>query len=318
MVPSLKSGWSKPSTTLFATDFPVNEKAFAFALAQARDSAASLVIFHVYNHDSDALPPSGIRHEGFAAARSVKRLFEPMAQRAAHLKIHSQIVVRHGTPAAEIQTFLREQNIDRLVMGVRTPGPTGKSLIGSVAEALLRTARVPVSMVSPYVIETAYRSLAGQTILCFVSAHRSNSMVVRVAAELAIRQKARLILQHVIPPQECSPALFGRTAGQIRADLLAMIPVDMRSHLNAQANVTLGDPAEELLYQGRVLPASLIVIGAHGATHFAALTHAGVVYKVLAYAPCPVITLSPVLLGESSAHLEMPLPTEVNYLAGVV
>ena len=43
-----KAGWSKPSTILFASEIPANEKAFSFALAQAQEFAADLVIFHAY------------------------------------------------------------------------------------------------------------------------------------------------------------------------------------------------------------------------------------------------------------------------------
>ena len=119
MVPSLKSGWSKPSTILFATEFPTNEKAFAFALAQARDFGANLIVLHVYNRSASvALPASGIQ-DGFAAARAVKHLFDPLAQRAANLNIQCRIVVRHGAAAVEILNFLREQNIDRLaILGI--------------------------------------------------------------------------------------------------------------------------------------------------------------------------------------------------------
>ena len=63
-----------------------------------------------------------------------------------------------------------------------------------------------------------------------------------------------------------------------------------------------GDPTEELLYQGRAQQADLIVLGAQGASAFAAITRHGVVYKVLAHAHCPVITLSPVVLAECGAH----------------
>ena len=37
MAALLKPGWTKPSTILFATEIPHNEKAFSFALAQARE-----------------------------------------------------------------------------------------------------------------------------------------------------------------------------------------------------------------------------------------------------------------------------------------
>jgi hypothetical protein len=77
------------------------------------------------------------------------------------------------------------------------------------------------------------------------------------------------------------------------------------------------DPIEELLYQGRAQQANLIVLGAHGASQFAAITRAGTVYKILAFAYCPVITLSPIVLAECGASEDRPFLSEVNYLAGV-
>jgi hypothetical protein len=60
------------------------------------------------------------------------------------------------------------------------------------------------------------------------------------------------------------------------------------------------------------------VLGAQGASHFAAITCASMMYKVLAFANCPVITLSPVVLAECGAGYHLPRITDVNYLAGVV
>jgi len=45
----VKPGWSKPSTILFASEIPANEKAFAFALAQAAEFSANLILFHAYD-----------------------------------------------------------------------------------------------------------------------------------------------------------------------------------------------------------------------------------------------------------------------------
>ena len=77
-----------------------------------------------------------------------------------------------------------------------------------------------------------------------------------------------------------------------------------------------GDPTEELLYQSRAQQADLIVLGAQGASAFAAITRHGVVYKVLAHAHCPVITLSPVVLAECGSKSEKAHPAEA-YMAGV-
>jgi len=120
----------------------------------------------------------------------------------------------------------------------------------------------------------------------------------------------------VIRPQERAEVLAGRSIDQIEADLVAMIPVELQGTLTVQSIVVPGDPTEELLYQGRAQQADLIVLGAQGASAFAAMTRQGVVYKVLAHSHCPVLTMSPVVLAACGAKGEKLHPSEV-FLAGV-
>jgi nucleotide-binding universal stress UspA family protein len=185
-----------------------------------------------------------------------------------------------------------------------------------VAEEVLRNSPVPVDIVGPNVIEGAYRHFAARTILCSVGVHESSRVVAQFAAELAAHHKANLILQHVIPPQERDQILADRTLGQIEAELPSLIPPKLQHKVGVQTRAVLGDPTEELLYQGRAQHANLIVLGAQGASHFAAVSRAGIFYKVLAYAQCPVITLSPIVLAECGAVEDHQLPSEFC-LAGV-
>jgi nucleotide-binding universal stress UspA family protein len=138
--------------------------------------------------------------------------------------------------------------------------------------------------------------------------------VAAFAAELAAQHNARLILQHVIRPQDRAEFLAGRSLDSIEAELLALVPEKLQGKIAIQTIVVPGDPTEELLYQSRAQQADLIVLGAQGASAFAAITRHGVVYKVLAHAACPVITLSPVVLAESGARDEK---ASEAYMAGV-
>jgi nucleotide-binding universal stress UspA family protein len=317
MVAAIKPGWSKPTTILFASEIPVNEKAFGFALAEAAEFGASLIIFHAYECiDISASESSGPRQDDYTQARAEKQRFEPLAQRAGNLGIHCRVVVRPGPAAEQILGFLHERKIDRVVMGAHSPGPIGKLLVGSVAEEVLRNATVPVNIVGPYVVEGAYRNFATRSILCSVGASESSRVVARFAAELAARHRASLILQQVIPPQESIEILAGRSLSQIEDELPSLVPDELHHKVSVRTRVVLGDPTEELLYQGRVLQTNLIVLGAQGASQFAAITRAGIIYKVLAYAQCPVITLSPVVLADCGASEEKPRPSELC-LAGV-
>jgi nucleotide-binding universal stress UspA family protein len=291
--------WSKPSTILLASEFPANEKAFAFALAEAAEFGSDLVLFHAYDNLAPPAPGSSAPPGGnYSRAMLEKQHFEPLLQRARKVGVPCKVVLRPGLPAAQILAFLHKRKIDRVIMGVHTPGPIGKLLVGSVAEDVLRSATVPVNTVGPEVLESAYRHFATRVVLCAVGMQQSDRVVASFAANLAATHKATLILQQVIPPQEAAEFLAGRTIGQIEAELSSMVPLRLRRKLVVRTRAVLGDPIEELLYQGRSQHANLIVLGAQGASRFAAITRACIIYKVLAYAPCPVMTLSPIVLAE--------------------
>ena len=313
-----KPGWSKPSTILFASEIPASERAFNFALAQAKEFAADLVLFHAYDTlVVAASETSGIRYYDYAAAaRSEVQHLEPLAQRARASGVQCDVVVRPGLAADQILGYLRERHVDRIVMGTHSPGPIGKLLVGSVAEAVLRTASVPVFIIGPEVVDGAFRNFATRTILSAVSLIESSYVVATFAAELALQHNARLVLQHVIRPQDRAEILAGRTIEEIESDLLRLIPGELRDQISVQTVVVPGDPTEELLYQSRAQQADLIVLGAHGATAFAAITRHGVVYKVLAHSHCPVITLSPAVLAESGVT-HAPEHHAESFLAGV-
>jgi nucleotide-binding universal stress UspA family protein len=318
MATILKPEWSKPSTILFASEIPANEKAFAFALAQATESGADLILFHAYDTlVITASETSGVRYYDYAAAaRAEMHHLEPLAERVRAAGLRCEVVVRPGLAADQILAYSRERQMDRIVMGTHSPGPIGKLLVGSVAEAVLRTSHVPVFIVGPEVVDATSRDFATSTILCAVSLLDTSVVVAQFAAELAKQHNARLILQHVIKPQERHEVLAGRTIDQIESDLLGLVPKELQEKIEVQAIVVPGDPTEELLYQGRAQQADLIVLGAHGATAFAAITRHGIVYKVLAHSQCPVLTLSPAVLANSGVTGDKASPVE-TFLAGV-
>ncbi len=318
MTTALKPGWSKPTTILFASEIPANEVAFAFALAQATEFGADLILFHAYDTlVVSSSETSGIRYYDYAAAaRTEMKHLEPLAERARAAGLRCEVVVRPGLPADQILSYIQEREIDRVVMGTHSPGPIGKLLVGSVAEAVLRRAGIPVYIVGPETVDGSYRQHSTDTILCALSLLDTSHVVAAFAAELAAQHSARLVLQHVIKPQEARDVLAGRTIADLENDLLQLVPGEFEGRIQVQAIVVPGDPTEELLYQARAQQADLVVLGAQGASAFAAITRHGVVYKLLAHSHVPVLTLSPVILAQCGATGERPTAVE-SFLAGV-
>lgn len=290
---TIKPEWSNPSTILFASKSPADKKIFLFALAQAIESSAELILFHAYDTlGEEAQQVSGTRAYDYAAAAcSESQHFEPLVRQIRDAGLSCETIVRPGPAAHEIVAFLREREIDRVVMGSNSRGGIGKLLVGSVAEAVMRIAKVPVCIIGSGVAEDAHRTLARGTILCAVSRSESSRFVVRFSAELAAHRGARLILHHVILPKARAHALAPHDLAQIESNLYSMVPAELRSKLDVQSIVAPGDTAEEILNQSRVQSSNLIVVGAQSTSSFSAVAHPGVAYKVMTRAHCPVIAL---------------------------
>ncbi len=111
MAVTTKPGWNRPSTILFASEIPANEKALGFATAQAKEFGANLILFHAYDTMVVAASEtSGIRYYDYAAAaRAEIEHLQPLAETSGKQGISCEIVVRPGLAADQILAFLRER-----------------------------------------------------------------------------------------------------------------------------------------------------------------------------------------------------------------
>ena len=152
-------------------------ESLCLALAQAREFGADLILFHAYDTlVVAASETSGIRYYDYAAAaRTEKQHLEPLASRVREAGLKCEVVVRPGLARRRNPRLHARTPIDRIVMGTHSPGPIGKLLVGSVAEAVLRTASSPVCIIGPDVVDGSYRNFATRTILCAVSLHEAST-----------------------------------------------------------------------------------------------------------------------------------------------
>jgi nucleotide-binding universal stress UspA family protein len=327
MATVLKPEWSRPGTILFAAEIPINEAAFSHALAQAVEHNATLILFHAGELHFAAAPSLGGLDGGFggeleyidplAMERAETRALDPLARRARVAGVHCRVLVRPGPAADQILQVAREKSADRIVMGTHAPGPIGKLLVGSVAESVLRRSPVPVCVVGPQAMAHTVESGASRSVLCAVSRMETGGLVTAFAAEVAARSHAGLIVQHVIRPQDCAGPLMEECFGEIEGKLLTLVPARLRQKVHPEPFVVPGEPSEEVLYLSRKRHADMIVMGAHGASAFAAITRQGIVYKVMAHAPCPVMTLSPAVLETAGSKPAVSEPAE-SYMAGII
>jgi nucleotide-binding universal stress UspA family protein len=115
-----------------------------------------------------------------------------------------------------------------------------------------------------------------------------------LASQIASTLGARLILLHVLPPV-IEMQRKGLPTGLDSAAMMELRSLAAETATNIdveiEPKVVHGNPSIEILAESSERHASLIVLGATQRSAFENLTRDRTIYKVLAHARCPVMTL---------------------------
>lgn len=135
---------------LIATDgSEYSKKPVDYGIELAKSTWAKL--YTIYVVDTRAYDPialsspeeyaySLLRHEGEAATGYV-------AERARAVGLEVERIISEGHPADEIIKYADENSIDLIVVGTFGKGGLNRILLGSVANKVIRTAKMPVLVV---------------------------------------------------------------------------------------------------------------------------------------------------------------------------
>jgi nucleotide-binding universal stress UspA family protein len=300
--------WAHPATILVATDLSDLEHLMPFALEQAADSSARLIVLHVVStSESFTADPAGMPYYDTGNALEIaEQVLQPWCDYASRCGIRCDTLVREGHATQQIVAAARQFQADRVLVGTRSRSKIGKLLIGSVAEQVLRSVYLPVMTVGP----EAHLRVASddERIVVHATTLRETSRPsAALACQVASAQNARLVLLHVLPP---IPEMQGKgmstgldSAAMCELRILAE-KTGARCCSGVEPLVVHGNPSIEILAAASELNASLIVLGATDRSAFENLTRDRTVYRVLAHARCPVLTLREPLAVPGGAHAE--------------
>ena len=137
---------------LVTTDFsPVSETALVYGRALARTFDATLHVLHVVDDiarlsyaDASLAGFSPAEMQGDLESASRKKL-DNFVTKSDRRKLHARTVLRVGKSAVkEIVEYALEATIDIIVIGATERGAFDRTLMGSVADKVLRRAPCPV------------------------------------------------------------------------------------------------------------------------------------------------------------------------------
>jgi nucleotide-binding universal stress UspA family protein len=303
--------WARPSVILVATDLTDLDRLIPFALQQAQQCDARIILLHVLGAGAGiAADPVGMPYYDPAAAVDFAiKTTEPWRAMARAQEIACDTVVREGYPAQQIIAAARQFHAQRLLLGTRSRGKVSKLLLGSVAEQVLRSVDLPVITVGPEAHLEVASDTRHRVVLHATTLREASSPSAVLACQIAESLKATLVLLHVMPPtdemrRDHLPTGLDSTAMRELRILAAEIGASDSCCAQIETRVAHGHPAIEILAASAELQADLIVLGATTRSALHSLTHERTVYRVLAHARCPVMTL------RDAAEETTPIPPE--------
>ena len=292
------SRWAHPSVILVATDLSDLERLMPYALQQAHQSEARLILLHVLGSGAGiAADPVGMPYYDPAAAIDFAlKTLEPSRTMARSQQILCDAVVREGNAAQQIIAAVRQFKADCILLGTRSQSKVSKLLLGSVAEQVLRSVNLPVITVGPEAHLEASVTGFEKVVLHATTLRETSSPSAALACQIAAAHNAKLVLMHVLPPldemeREHLPTGLDSTALRELRILAAEVGASDLCCTEVETRIAHGHPAIEILAASADLKASLIVLGSTARSAVHNLTHDRTIYRVLAHARCPVMTL---------------------------
>ncbi len=296
MPESAVNRWSHPAVILVATDLSDLDRLMPFALEQAALTGARLILLHVIAvSEAMAADASGMPYYDPAGALDLAaKGLEACCEMARKRNIVCDALVREGNAAQQVLAAARQFHADRILLGTRSRGKVSRLLIGSVAEQVLRSVNIPVITVGPEAHLRVDAAEPERVVLHATSLRETSRPSAALAGEIAATLDARLVLLHVLPPiQEMTrkgepTGLDSAAMHELRALASEVAPPGATP---IEPHVIHGNPSIEILAEAAGRSACLIVLGASHHSAFENLTRDRTVYKVLAHARCPVMTL---------------------------
>lgn len=290
---------------LFPTDFsPCAESALPYALSLARHYGSEVVVAHILPPDPwpviplDAIPLSMDQSYSYGERQMADFLRTDPLHGIPH-----KVALLKGELWEAFQQIIEQNDIDMVVLATHGRHGIRKLLLGSVAEEVFRRATCPVLTVGPMLAPHVrlHRNGDPRRILFATDFSEGSRHALPYALSLAEENRAHLTMLHVIQESpgvvledEDRPESPERVEAKVRVELQRLLPQE-EPYLwsNCDFAMEYGMPAEAILKVAARENADLIVMGVrHAASAMAAIRFPwAIAHKVVAQAPCPVLTV---------------------------
>jgi universal stress protein E len=271
-------------------DLVANDPALLAAVELARGAGAELHLVRAYD-----LPPALEATSGFSLglAGRTQEYREQLSDelRAAAGEGDAACHVRHGSPGACLLQVAKEVGAGLLVVGAARRARLRRMVLGTTAQRVLRESPVPVLVVRRPVARPLGRVLLTGD-LSELSGAVQDAALPLVERLFGAPAAARSLF--VVPWSLTPPPLEESAVEQAARDELdEFLCVRSERGYPVEAEVRMGEPAEEIVAEAGSWNADLVVVGTHARGWGARLLLGSVAEATLRDAPCNVLAVPP-------------------------
>jgi nucleotide-binding universal stress UspA family protein len=262
-----------------------SDPVLAAALALSRRTGAELHLVHV--DPTDVLPGMSVSLSRTSALRGVVESVAPGATSSGRVVCRAMT----GDPEARLREAAAACGADLMVLGATRRGPVARTVLGTTATHLLRTARIPILVVRSELPDRPLRVLLTTDLSRHAAHAHARGLALARALGPADPELCSLFVEPPflaegpvplpVPPQ--------RDAERELAEFLdAAVPWGAITPC-----VRGGDPAFQIVHEAREWDADLIVLGTHGRRGARRMLLGSVAESVLRNAPCAALVVPP-------------------------
>ena len=283
------------SNVLLATDFSAESaQAVDYARRFCSQQNAKLFVVHVMD-----VFPFALSTDRAAKTRITEIRDTAEAQMKEFVRVNDldqAKIERHvieGETSEALERFIREHEIELIVLGSRGDSGISRIFEGSMAEELFRTAQCPVMVAGPKARFHSNAAMFGRLLFATDLSQLSMTALPHIQWLLEQNPSAKLTMAHFVDPEADNVYERHQVRRRLEHQLAEMIDPQFRGQIE-DVVVEASVPPEGMIKLAEGLDADLLVLGVRSGGAFTrAATHGlrSIAPRVIAEISCPVLTV---------------------------
>lgn len=277
----------------FVTDLQMSSRiALPYVIALANRYHSKVILVHALGAipftpiPYEALPPTDERPHPLILPE-----MEELRRECLRNGLDVKVALKDGEVIEVVDSELREEHADLVVLGTHAHGGVHRLLMGSNAEHILRHTKCGVLMVGPRASGAArWRDRLAKIVIATnfeEGSHHALDYVAPIAAE----NHSEVTLMHVVDEPSGVPLDMAEIMMRKANEKLVEFGARTALSVGLQFEVRVGHPHQEIVRFANHIDADLIVLGRRAGGFFAEHKPATTITLTAGLARCPVLTV---------------------------